>query len=148
MIPSIPRIKKRESPKITARILRSILYFENKLYFCLLINPDDDNTKKTIPNKRNTTDNFFTQYSESIILIQIMSVGIIPLTLVSIYESEYLGKEKSRIVLIGSGMGVISYFILIPLLFMIWETLGIGFAFLISSSIRALFYVMIKKFLG
>jgi len=93
-------------------------------------------------------DNFFTQYSESIILIQIMSVGIIPLTLVSIYESEYLGKEKSRIVLIGSGIGVISYFILIPLLFMIWETLGIGLAFLISSSFRALFYVMIKKFLG
>jgi O-antigen/teichoic acid export membrane protein len=46
----------------------------------------------------------FPQFTEAIIIIQIMSVSIVPSAIASTYISKYLGSENSRIVLIGSGL--------------------------------------------
>ena len=45
---------------------------------------------------------FFPKFEESIVLIQIMSISIIPSTIYLIQNTEFLGKENSRIVMIGS----------------------------------------------
>ena len=45
---------------------------------------------------------YFPQFEESIFPIQIMSIAIIPITISQIQMTEFLGKENSRIVLIGS----------------------------------------------
>ncbi len=47
---------------------------------------------------------FFPKFTEAIGVIQIMSLAIIPGTVNGMYISKFLGLEKSRIVLIGSGI--------------------------------------------
>jgi len=47
-------------------------------------------------------DVFLPEYHESILPMQILSIAIIPLSISSIQTSEFLGKENSKLVLIGS----------------------------------------------
>jgi O-antigen/teichoic acid export membrane protein len=45
---------------------------------------------------------FFPKFSEAVDAIRIMSIVVIPTTISLILESEFLGNEKSRIILIGT----------------------------------------------
>ncbi len=91
-------------------------------------------------------DYFLAEYSDSILPMQILSTALIPLSISMIQQSEFLGRENSRFVLIGSVIQTGLYFTLIILL---GETMGIiGFAigFLISSIMRCIVnFVMGKK---
>ena len=76
-------------------------------------------------------------YVESILIMQILSLAIIPLLISSILESEFLGREKSNVVLFASGIQVGLYFILIIIINA--NNLGlfeIGLAFVVSSIAR------------
>ena len=66
-------------------------------------------------------NSFFTEFTNSILPMQIMSISIIPLTILAIYESKFSGAEKGKNVLVGMIIQVVSYFILL------W-ILGIAFA--------------------
>ena len=61
----------------------------------------------------------FTEYTESIDAIKIMSLSFLPMTIARIFESKFLALEKSRFLLIGT---LISITVLIPtmVLFGIW----------------------------
>jgi len=88
---------------------------------------------------------FLPTYEGAIFTMQIMSISIIPITMATIIESEFLGKEKSKFVLIGSSISIGSYFILIPILGSTnLGLMGLGIAFLISSSIRAIYNIFVK----
>jgi O-antigen/teichoic acid export membrane protein len=80
--------------------------------------------------------NFFPNYYESIIPMQILSIGIIPFTILYIQEAQFLGKEKSRAVLITTSLSLVSYFTLIVILGKEFGLIGIAIAFLISLTIR------------
>jgi len=79
------------------------------------------------------------QYQDSIIPIQILSVAIIPLSISGIQQSEFLGKENSKFVLMGSVFQSVLYFVLIVLLGSNYGLLGIAVGFLISASARTIF---------
>jgi len=89
---------------------------------------------------------FFVEFNESINLIQIISIAIIPSTITMTYTSKFLGMGKSRIVLGGSG---IFLSIQIPLIFILGDIIGINGAaisLVIASSIQATYFVLIGKF--
>ena len=82
------------------------------------------------------------QYQDSIIPIQILSVAIIPLSISGIQQSEFLGKENSKFVLVGSVFQSALYLVLIVLLGSNYGLLGIAFGFLISASARTIFNLL------
>lgn len=82
----------------------------------------------------------FTDVSES---IQIMSISIIPLTISLIFTSEFLGKENSSHVLIGSIITLSVMITGILLLGPIYEAVGIAYAFVISSTAQCSFLTYI-----
>jgi len=81
-------------------------------------------------------DAFFPKYQESILPAQIMSVALIPLTISLIFESQFIGREKPRIALIGMVLQTITYFALLILLGAEYGIFGIAIAFLIATVIR------------
>tara|TARA_B110000495_G_scaffold203315_1_gene226487 strand:- start:456 stop:1622 length:1167 start_codon:yes stop_codon:yes gene_type:complete len=88
---------------------------------------------------------FFPNFEEAIIIIQILSLAIIPRTISAMYTSEFLGTEESQIVLKGA---IISVIIQIPLILILGTYIGINgvaIALVIAEFSSMLFYIIIKK---
>jgi len=79
----------------------------------------------------------FPSYIDSIILIQIMSIAIIPVTIVSVINAKLLGNENSRLAFEGGLAYLISLAILLPSLGFILNSLGLAFAVVLASFVRA-----------
>ncbi len=88
-------------------------------------------------------DIFFPKFTETILPIQIMSISVIPLTISQIQIIQYLGKGNSRIVLMANIFHVTLYFLLIIGLGESFGLLGLAFAFLIPSSLKPIFILII-----
>lgn len=84
-------------------------------------------------------DVFFKSYSDSILAIQIMIIGIIPITISTIFESTFLGQEKSRYVLYGGALHTASFFVLLVYLGNDVGLTGIALSFLLSSLIKSVY---------
>jgi len=87
----------------------------------------------------------FSEFTETVKIIQIMSVSIISSTIISAYVSKFLGLTKSKIVLIGTIIGLAS---LIPLLILLTTILGVNgaaFAVVIASIIHMSFFILIDN---
>jgi len=89
-------------------------------------------------------DSFLPKYHDSIVPIQIMSIGIIPLSISSILHVEFLAKENSKIVLIGSVFSSGLYLLLIIILGQIWGVIGFAIGFLVATIFRMIFYLIMK----
>ena len=87
---------------------------------------------------------FLPEFEESIIPIQIMSLSIIPISIFTIQQTEFLGKEKSSVVLLGGIIQTIFYFILILTLGEFLGLIGLSIGFFVSTTIRVIFYSIIK----
>ena len=89
----------------------------------------------------------FPDYEESIDVIQIMSISVIPATIGQMLMSKFLGQEKSRYVLFGR---LVTLSIMIPgiiILGTIYELQGVSIAYLLSSSGQAIFlFIASRKF--
>ena len=72
-----------------------------------------------------------------------MSISVIPRTISQIQLTEYLGKGNSRIVLMANIFHVTIYFLLIIGLGESFGLLGLAFAFLIPSSLKPIFILII-----
>ena len=89
---------------------------------------------------------YFPEYTESINIIPIISISIIPTTISTLYISQFLGKEKSGHIVIIS---VISFLILavgIVTLGQIFGVIGLAYSLLISDSVRAIMYFLFTYF--
>jgi len=82
---------------------------------------------------------FLPEYYESILPMQILSIALIPLTISSIQTSEFLGKENSRLVLIGSILQSGLYFLLIIVLGQSFGISGMAIGFLTAAIARTVF---------
>jgi len=89
----------------------------------------------------------FPNFTEAIVLIQIMSVSVISSTIISIYTSKYLGLEKSKIVIIGSGIYLLVQIPTLIILTSYWGINGAGFSILIASIVHAIFFIIFTQFL-
>ena len=88
--------------------------------------------------------NLFPTFIESIQLVQIMSIAIIPSTIVAILTSTYLGNEKSKTVFIAGLIYLASLIIGLIALEKIMGVLGFAVAIIIAQTIQAL-YMLTKK---
>jgi|TARA_B110000438_G_scaffold258093_1_gene266575 O-antigen/teichoic acid export membrane protein len=87
----------------------------------------------------------FPEYSESIDAIKIMSLGIIPMSVVQIYTSKFLALEKSKFIMISI---VVFLTALTPsmIIFGDWYGVsGIAMAFVISTIIQAIFFYIVNR---
>lgn len=89
----------------------------------------------------------FPNFTEAVILIQIMSASVISSTIISIYTSKYLGLEKSKIVIIGSGIYLLVQIPTLIILTSHWGINGAGFSILIASIAHAIFFIIINQLL-
>ena len=87
----------------------------------------------------------FPKYLDAIDAIKIMSLGLVPVSIVKIYTSKFLAIEKSRFILIGI---TISLSILIPtmILFGIWYgIIGVATSYVLATIIQSLYFFIISK---
>ncbi|MGI0058008.1 MAG: lipopolysaccharide biosynthesis protein [Nitrosarchaeum sp.] len=87
----------------------------------------------------------FPTYNESVQVIQIMSVSIIPATIVSMLVSKFLGSGNSKIVLIGSGVYLGSQIPTILLLGMMFGVNGAASSIVIANGIQAIYFILINR---
>ena len=90
-------------------------------------------------------DIFFPQYADSILPAQILSVAIIPITIHTIFESKFFGKEVPHLILIGVGLETILYFLLIIFLGGEYGIIGLAIGFLIATVVRAAYMIVIDQ---
>ena len=87
----------------------------------------------------------FPKYLDAIDSIRIMSLGLIPMSIVKIYTSKFLAIEKSRFILLGL---VMSLSILIPtmILFGTWYgIMGVATSFVLATIIQSAYFFIISK---
>ena len=84
-------------------------------------------------------DTFLPNYHDSILPIQIMSIGIIPVSISAIQLTGFLAKEDSRTVLIGSVFQAGLYIILLVVLGQIWGLFGFAIGYLAAVTVRIVF---------
>jgi len=87
----------------------------------------------------------FPTYNESVQIIQIMSVSIIPATIVSMLVSKFLGSGNSKIVLIGSGVYLGSQIPTILLLGMMFGVNGAASSIVIANCVQAIYFILINR---
>ena len=90
---------------------------------------------------------FFPEFSESLALIPIISIAIIPITVSSMYISKFLGNEQSRFIVI-SYLLVIA--VLVPGIIIFGDKMGIvGLAiiFVSAESAKAIFLTIVNHFI-
>lgn len=87
----------------------------------------------------------FPEYINSVKILPILSLAVIPNTVAVIYSSRFAGDEKSKIVLLGTMINMSAYLLLIVLLSATYGLIGISMSFLISSIIYATYLVITHK---
>ena len=88
----------------------------------------------------------FPKFLEAVVVIQIMSMGIIPSAIVSTYISKYLGSANSKIVIIGSSIFLGIQIISIIILGNMYGLNGVAVSGVVSAFIHMVYFVMIDRF--
>lgn len=87
----------------------------------------------------------FPNFSDAIEIIPILSLAVIPNTIVIIYSAKFLGNEKSKFVLIGSIISTATYLVLLSIFSSVSSLVGVSISFLIGSILNAGFLVIMSK---
>ena len=87
----------------------------------------------------------FPQFTEAIVVIQIMSVSIVPSAIASTYISKYLGSENSKIVIIGSAFYLSAQIISIIILGYMYGLNGVALSVVISAIVHVMYFISIDK---
>lgn len=88
---------------------------------------------------------YFPNFIDSIKVIPILSLAVIPNTISLLYSSKFLGNEKSKFVLGGVIGSTALYLILIAILVSTYELFGISISYLISSISYSTFLIIIHE---
>jgi len=89
---------------------------------------------------------FFPKFDQAVDAIRIMSIVVIPTTVSLILESEFLGKEKSRVVLIGTAILLTSFIFGMIVLGSLMGIEGVASSLVIAHTAKLGFYLIAKKF--
>ena len=88
----------------------------------------------------------FPKYIDSIDAIRVMSLTILPSTIAILYTSKLLSMEKSKAVLIGKVISVLTMIAGIVVLGKFFDLIGIAIAFVSASTIEAIYLTSYSKF--
>ena len=87
----------------------------------------------------------FPKFKESVGVIRIISLAIIPMSINLIYVSKFLGDGRSRTVLIGSGVYLVIQILSILTLGKTYGVNGVSGAFVLAMSAEAIYLIMIDR---
>ena len=90
-------------------------------------------------------ENYFTEYTDSKIAIQIMSIAVIPGTISLILQSEFLGNEKSKIVLIGNVFSLIALTISMIILGLNFGIVGLAISLIIANLSKMIIFLFFRN---
>ena len=90
-------------------------------------------------------ENFFPKFIESVDAIRIMSLSVIPSSIALILEAQFLGKERSKIVIIGTGISLVFLTIGMIVLGSWIGIIGVAWSLVIATTAKTFFY-LIKNF--
>ena len=90
-------------------------------------------------------ENFFPKFIESVDAIRIMSLSVIPSSIAIILEAQFLGKERSKIVIIGTGISLVFLTIGMIVLGSWIGIIGVAWSLVIATTAKTFFY-LIKNF--
>jgi len=89
-------------------------------------------------------NNFFPKFHEAIIPAQILLISIIPFTINQVQTSEFLGKERTMILLVTSLIQSGLYFVFIIIFGRELGLMGISYGFLIAMIIRVILNTIVR----
>ena len=87
----------------------------------------------------------FPKYNEAIQIIQILSFSIVPATISLLYDSQFLGSEKTNFVLMGAGIHLTVLIVGILTLSKYFSLNGVAMAYVIATTIHTIFYLIISR---
>jgi len=87
----------------------------------------------------------FPSFHEAVLIIQIMSWGIIPITINHIYSSKFFGIGKSKIVMLGAVVFMVIQFLGILIIGQIYGINGAAISFVLGSISQSIFYYSINR---
>jgi len=90
----------------------------------------------------------FPKFIESIDIVKIVSLAVIPMTIITMYIAKFLAQEKSKIVFVGSAIYLITIVLGIIVLGKYFGVNGIAAALVISNTAEAIYLVIIDKFVN
>ena len=91
-------------------------------------------------------ENFFPKFIEAVDAIKIMSLVVIPVSIALILEAEFLGNERSKIVIIGTGISLVFLTIGMIVLGSWFGITGVAWSLVIATTAKTSFY-LIKNFI-
>ena len=87
----------------------------------------------------------FPKYDESINVIQIMSISVIPTTISLIFTSKFFSREKNNVILVGTAIYLTSLILFIIILGKTFGINGMAAALVIGISIQSMYYYAIDR---
>ena len=90
-------------------------------------------------------ENYFTEFIDAKIAIQIMSLSIIPGTISLLIQSEFLGNEKSKPILIGNSISLITLVVSMIILGINFGIVGLSVSLVIANLFKVLTFLFFKK---
>jgi len=91
-------------------------------------------------------ENFFPKFIEAVDAIKIMSLAVIPGSIALILESQFLGNERSKIVIIGTSISLVFLTIGMIVLGSWIGIIGVAWSLVIATTAKTSFY-LIKNFI-
>jgi len=91
-------------------------------------------------------ENLFPKFIEAVDAIKIMSLVVIPVSIALILEAEFLGNERSKIVIIGAGISLVFLSIGMIVLGSWFGIIGVAWSLVIATTAKTSFYLIAKKF--
>jgi len=89
---------------------------------------------------------FFPEFTEAADIIRIVSLAVIPVTINLMYISKFLGDEKSKIVLIGSGIYLLVLVLGIIILGDLFSVNGIASSLVLAAGSESACLVTVSRF--
>ena len=86
-------------------------------------------------------EEFFPQYIGTVDAIQIMSLVIVPTIIALIFESQFLGSEKSRVVLIGNAISTVILISGMIVLGLNFGIIGLAWSLVLATSTKTIFFL-------
>ena len=86
-------------------------------------------------------EEFFPKYIETVDAIQIMSLVIVPTIIALIFESQFLGSEKSKVVLIGNAISTVILISGMIVLGLNFGIIGLAWSLVLATSTKTIFFL-------
>ena len=88
----------------------------------------------------------FAKYTDAVQIIQILSLSLIPMSIIITYQSKFLSMEKSNVILISAAIYLATQITLIVILGKIYGVNGMASAFVLAVIVECLFYIGVNKY--